>query len=124
MMSETTVTPAQCAKCLREINYEPRILMEDGRILCNQCFNEMLSKLPKNMEIKVNLIQKLPCEEIKNTKYTRANVNITIGIYPTGRIVCDGFVCDIAYPICWHCRNRELCSKLRKELDKLNKFVE
>ena len=58
-MNDTTLAPAQCAKCLKAITYEPRVYIVDGMhgyILCAECFNKMFGAIPENMNIEVDVI--------------------------------------------------------------------
>jgi len=75
-MNDTTLNPAQCAKCLKAITYEPRVYIVDGMygyILCVECFNKMFGVIPetKNMNIEVNAVLQI---QPKTERYVRAKV--------------------------------------------------
>jgi len=94
-MTDTTLAPAICEKCGKEIT-GTRILTSDGRIICENCFRS------------------------EQTTYASTSINITIDIFQNGDIEWHDFDCGI-YTECEKCQNLKLCLRLREELDKLVK---
>jgi len=92
-VNETTLAPAICEKCGKEIT-GTRILTADGRIICENCFRN------------------------EQTTLTSTRINITIDIFPNGHIGWHDFDCNL-YIDCEKCRNLKPCLRLRDELDKL-----
>jgi len=73
-MNDTTLAPAQCAKCLKAITYEPRVYIVDGMhgyILCAECLNKMFGTMSENMNIEVNVVVQM---QPKTERYARAKV--------------------------------------------------
>ena len=73
-MNDTTLNPAQCAKCLKTITYEPRVYVVNGMhhyILCVECANKMFGTPPENTNIEVNVVVQM---QPKTERYARAKV--------------------------------------------------
>jgi len=65
-MNDTTLAPAQCAKCLKTITYEPRVYVVIGMdkfILCVECANKMFGTTPESMNVEVILSVEIPPKE-------------------------------------------------------------